>query len=56
MDHFQSAQIERLQKEMRELVRKFGSGQRWEISPDEWDAYKRIIEKLVGRKGTANLL
>ena len=54
LDHFQSAQIEHLQKEMRELVRKFESGQRWEISPDEWNACRRIIEKLVGRKGTAN--
>ena len=54
LDHFQSAQIEHLQKEMRELVRKFESGQRWEISPDEWDACKRMVEKLVGRKGTAN--
>jgi hypothetical protein len=55
LDHFQSAQIEHLQKEMRELIRKLESGQRWEISPNEWDACKRIVEKLVGRKGTANL-
>ncbi len=54
LDDFESVQIERRQKEMRELVRKFESGQRWEISPGEWDAYKRVVEKLVGRKGTAN--
>ncbi len=54
LDHFQSAQIEHLHIEMRELIRKLESGQRWAISPDEWDACKRMVEKLVGRKGSAN--
>jgi hypothetical protein len=51
LDHFQAAQFGHLQLEMRELVRKFESGQRWEITPDEWFACKRVVEKLVGRKG-----
>ena len=48
----QVAQVVRLQKEMRDFVRQFDAGQRWEISHDEWKAWERAIEKLVGRKGT----
>ena len=48
----QAAQVERLQKEMRVFVRQFEAGQRWNISHDEWKAWERVIEKLVGRKGT----
>jgi hypothetical protein len=47
----QAAQIERLRTEMRACVRKFESGQRWEISRDESAAWERTTEKLVGRKG-----
>jgi Family of unknown function (DUF6062) len=48
----QIAQVERLQKEMRDFMRQFENGQRWEISHDEWKAWERVIEKLVGRDGT----
>ena len=47
-----TAQIERLQQQMREYVRKFDarhSGEQEEITHEELDAWKRTIEKLVGR-------
>ena len=44
----QAAQIERLQCEMRALVQKLASEQRWEVSRDEWVAYERATEKFVG--------
>jgi len=48
----QIVQVERLRKEMRDFMRQFENGQRWEISHDEWKAWERVIEKLVGREGT----
>ena len=51
LNQAQAAQIERLQGEMRECVRKFETGERWEISQDEWAAYERATEKFVGRNG-----
>jgi Family of unknown function (DUF6062) len=47
----QVVQVERLQKEMREFRRRFETGRRWKISHDEWKAWERVIEKLVGREG-----
>jgi hypothetical protein len=47
----QAAQVERLRVEMRGLVRKLEGGQRWEATRDEWAAYERATEKLVGRSG-----
>ncbi len=47
----QAAQIERLQHEMRELVRKLAAGRRWDASRDEWLAWERATEKFVGRSG-----
>jgi len=48
----QVVQVGRLLKEMRDFARQFEAGQRWEISHDEWKAWERLVEKLVGRKGT----
>ncbi|HRT09127.1 MAG TPA: DUF6062 family protein [Candidatus Paceibacterota bacterium] len=49
--HAQAAQIERLQLQMRACATKLASGQRWEISPDEWAAWRRATEKLGGCRG-----
>ena len=42
-------QLRHLQTEMREYVRKFDGGQRWEVTPAEAHAWMRAVEKLVGR-------
>jgi hypothetical protein len=47
----QVVQVERLQNGMRALVQKLAAGQRWEVSRDEWAAWERTTEKLVGRSG-----
>jgi hypothetical protein len=49
----QAVQIERLQREMRQLARKLAAGQRWEVSRNEWVAWERATEKFVGRRGLA---
>jgi len=46
----QIACIERLQTQMGELARKFSAQHGALITSEEWDAWRRIIEKLVGRK------
>ncbi len=36
---------------MRALVRKLDAAERWKVTHDEWVAYERTTEKLVGRQG-----
>jgi len=49
----QAVQIKRLQNGMGALVQKLAAGRRWDVSRDEWAAWERTTEKLVGRSGVS---
>lgn len=51
LDQAQAVQLQRLQEEMQELLRKLATGRRWEVTRDQWVAWERATEKFVGRRG-----